>query len=141
MRTKLILALVGIVIAGAAFFAGVLVDRRFPALFASEPNPPALISPAEGALLPNGNLKKDTPISWGFSWSDVPGAKRYQLEVNHPWALYIDVVVDQPQYSVIMGEWTEQVRKGWSWRVRVETSGGWSNWSDPRGFDVAEPGK
>ncbi len=86
MRTKLILGVAGVVIAGVAFVAGVLVERDFPWLFASEPNPPVLISPADGGILSNRDYTKGLSFCWEFTWSEVPRAQGYppidKLEVR-----------------------------------------------------------
>src|SRR5262245_58808619 len=48
------------------------------------PRPPTLLSPPDGAVLDNGcNNPRTDSIVWEFDWSDVPGATRYHLIVEH----------------------------------------------------------
>lgn len=81
MRMKVILGVAAALITGAAFLAGMLAERHVFVRMASGPVPPSLVSPARGAILPNGDLAKGTLSQWEFTWSDVPGAERHQLIV------------------------------------------------------------
>jgi len=42
---------------------------------------PALLSPANGAVMDNGCYPKRSAIVWDFDWTDVPGADAYYIKV------------------------------------------------------------
>jgi hypothetical protein len=136
MRTQLILGLVVLCIASAAFVAGMLVERHYPTLFAAS-NVPKLLSPDDGAV-----LNKHDPQVWEFTWSKVPRAERYQFfiahssDINHPVG---SQEVEVPFYRLpyphlFQGE--DPYRKGWTWKVRAQVAGEWSKWSEVRTFDI-----
>jgi hypothetical protein len=122
--------------AGAAFVGYLLVDRYFPWLFASEPDPPALIGPADGAVLANGHGTPAAPFAWEFTCAEVPRAERYEF--------FVDNAIDPPPQKTKEGEAPRHRvemsviyftrLEGWSWKVRVRVRGRWSQWSESRTF-------
>jgi hypothetical protein len=153
MRNEVILGLAAVCIFGGGFVLGMLLEHRLFSIPGSQPNPPAppaLLSPADGAVLKGAKLAK--ALMWEFSWSKVFGAERYRIqiiagpnvrppprefakltEIAHPCA---DVVVEEPPYrytdlpppSLLPMPWSEgDFRpKGWTWRVKAQAGGQWS---------------
>jgi hypothetical protein len=100
---------------------------------------PKLVSPASGAIMDNGRSDHNDSMIWDFDWSDVPGATQYQLHVTYANVdTFIDTIIlsstyhsDRPGAMV-----TEQDRNGWTWKVRAEVGGLWSNWSEEWIFNI-----
>lgn len=110
-----------------------------PGTTGSKPVAPVLLSPADGAILPQpGNG------SWTFDWADSSnpdnGISGYQLYVIGAKATIprIDVTVPDSFYTRTLGGYIiESNRYGWTWKVRVQNNvGEWSDWSPTRTFDV-----
>jgi hypothetical protein len=146
MRRKVIFALTAFAIVAAAFVAYLVVDRYFPWLFAPEPDPPALLGPAEGAVLAKGHGTPAAPFAWEFTWAEVPRAERYEVVVDnaidpppHKTAKEVEAPRHRVETSVIYFKRLE----GWSWKVRVRVRGRWSQWSESRAFTLepAQPDK
>jgi hypothetical protein len=138
MRRKVIFALASLAVLATAFIAYLLVDHYFPSLFAREPDPPALVGPADGAVLANGHGTPAAPFAWEFTWAEVPRAERYEIFVDNA----VDPLpqktteVEAPRHRA---EWSVIYLKrleGWSWKVRVKVRGRWSQWSETRAFTV-----
>ena len=142
MRRKLLLGLAALGIAGVAFFAGVLVEHYFPSLFAFQPESPALLSPAEGAVLANGRGSPPADFTWDFSWSEVPRADRYELIISDPAGRSYTEELNSQQFHWGRTNISLPAEKlqGWSWRVRARVGGRWSKWSQTRQFSV-EPAR
>jgi hypothetical protein len=138
MRRKAIFGLAAFAIAGVAFVAYVLVERHFPWLLASEPNPPALVGPADGAVLPNGHGTPAAPFAWEFTWSEVPRAERYEVVVDNAFnpQAGTKAEVDEPRYRATFSVISFDRLEGWSWKVRVRVRGRWSQWSETRAFSL-----
>lgn len=143
MRRKAIVGLAAFAIAGVAFVAYLFVDRYFPWLFASDPNPPALVAPADGAELPNGHGTPAMPFAWDFTWSEVPRADRYEVVLDNAAnpKLGNKVEVDKPWYSATFSAINFDKLEGWSWKVRAQVHGRWSQWSESRAFRLEPPQK
>jgi len=101
------------------------------------PSVPTLLSPSNGALLP----QKTVP--WSFDWSDSSdaesGISQYQLQVYRVVSSpFIDVNTVNSEHSQV-AEVAYPYISGWKWRVRAQNGAGlWSAWSSVRTFD-AEP--
>ncbi|MBL7209314.1 MAG: hypothetical protein ISS52_04380 [Dehalococcoidia bacterium] len=110
---------------------------------ATPPSVPVLVSPAEGAVLP-----QPTADPWPFDWEDSTdpesGVKQYQIYVilsGAPLAKIDETTGDSA--------WTEEPSGGtvfapncfgWTWKVRAQNNAGlWSDWSAPGSFDVEPP--
>jgi hypothetical protein len=168
MRRKVISCLIAILIAGVAFVAGMLVERSSLWPTTSRAVSPALISPEDGATLKNGSRTKPTRVEWEFSWSEVPGAEKYQLQIKHPraeswenpycekWVKVGDDWADpkrpafrydldrdgRAKYLGPGGAYLEGDLQGWAWRVRASFGDDkFSKWSEVRTFKVEAPGQ
>jgi hypothetical protein len=101
---------------------------------------PTLISPAEGAELDNGCDPAEENIEWDFDWSDVSGATKYHLYVQHtgsPLPLIDDQEVTASEYHYVGSGYIHNMNRfDWIWKVRALVSGIWSEWSVERSFDV-----
>jgi hypothetical protein len=108
---------------------------------------PQLISPAEGAVMPNGEIDSTGKCIgkhvWEFDWSNVPGATLYHLYVIGENARYpaIDVDTTDSQYrddepGVVSSCVYDNNRFNWIWKVRAYVNGQWCE-SPERHFDVA----
>ena len=103
---------------------------------------PALVSPAEGAVMDNGccvfGYCTDDWI-WDFVWLSCPGATEYHLYVyNLPGGR---VQVDESgltdtTFRVPSDRYNVSARSGWHWRIRAKAGGVWGDWSPERTFDV-----
>lgn len=105
------------------------------------PGIPALLSPAQNAVLPQ-------PTSpWNFDWADSSdpqsGIKQYQIYVkqNSVPNAAIDEMVAGSGYSETSGGSVPQPYcQGWTWKVRAQNNAGlWSQWSQSRSFTVQIP--
>jgi len=102
------------------------------------PSVPALVSPANGATLP----QPSSP--WAFDWGDSAdsesGIKQYELYVIHTGAInpVIDDYVTTSAYSKTVGGYIASASlTGWKWKVRAQNNAGlWSDWSAERTFNV-----
>jgi WD40 repeat protein/tRNA A-37 threonylcarbamoyl transferase component Bud32 len=104
--------------------------------------PPLLLSPPSGAILPQGDRRVRLGIKrvWSFSWSPVAEASGYHLWVKGPGAEgnpLVNKVIEGTSYSLQSGGTVEQNLLGWRWKVRVLVSDLWSEWSAERKFDIA----
>ena len=103
---------------------------------------PELLSPPEGQVMDNGRSDCYEPISWHFTWTEVPGAQRYQLYVEHREGGFAFIEVDTYHTEF---EWCgeghipEESLTGWIWRVRAGTMEDWWEWSEERSFTVEPP--
>ena len=106
------------------------------------PASPTLTSPLEGAVLDNGCDFAENNIEWDFDWSDVSGATKYHLYVQHtgsPLALINDEEVTASAYNYVdSGHIINANRLDWRWKVRALVNGIWSKWSEERSFDVEQ---
>jgi uncharacterized lipoprotein YbaY len=153
MRAKAILGLVGILIAGIAFVAGMLIERHGSWPMRSSPSGPSLLSPAEGATLAN-HPNSRPKVVWEFGWTEVPGAEQYYLQVKRPdaedwqrpfiekWVKTGEDSADpkRPGYRhKCDGYFSDpDVLEGWKWRVRaILDDGSYSTWSEVRTFKLA----
>jgi hypothetical protein len=136
MRRKAIFGLAALAIAGVALVAYLLVDRYYPWLFTSDPYPPVLVAPADGAVLPNGHGTPAMPFAWEFTWSGVPRCERYEVVVDNAAKpeLGKKVEVSEPRFSATFSAISFDKLDGWSWKVRVQVRGRWSQWSESRAF-------
>jgi hypothetical protein len=108
---------------------------------ATPPTVPVLLSPSNGATLP----QPSSP--WNFDWaaSSDPesGINQYQLYVIHTGAAnpVIDVYVATSFYSkTVGGSITAANLTNWRWKVRAQNNVGlWSAWSAERTFNVQAP--
>jgi hypothetical protein len=98
------------------------------------PNVPMLISPVNGAVLPNRTLS--SPSAWTFVWSAVPGASAYRLYVKHAPATFpaIDVPgITDTTYTDFSGAGVIDANlQGWQWMVQSD-----NGWSQMGSFSVA----
>lgn len=102
---------------------------------------PQLLSPAEGAIMPNRDdyQTDNSGQIWLFDWNDVPGALKYHLYVRGSEAdkFLIDVDVPGSAYCRDMsdGYIADQYRLNWMWGVKAYVNGQWC-YSPTRHFDV-----
>jgi len=99
---------------------------------------PKLQAPKSGAVLPNGGGKSNA--SWDFSWSGCPDAARYHLQIKGqdakiPLYEYAALHSLTYRYPLRQGYISDANLKDWTWRVRCQVNGQWSEWSEGR-FDV-----
>ncbi len=99
-------------------------------------NVPTLISPVNGAVLPN-SAPGNRPV-WTFTWSAVAGTLTYHLYVRHAGATLpaVDVsgiAATTYGYQTI-GDITPENLLNWQWMVQSD-----EGWSDTGTFDVAPP--
>jgi len=128
---------------GIALVAVVLILGLFSAgICAAEPTVPLLISPNNGATLPQPSEEP-----WTFDWTDSSDPDwdiiQYRLYVIHEHAQIplIDDYVTNSYYSKTLGGYiTDENLKGWTWKVRAQSGYGdyrvWSDWSETWSFDV-----
>lgn len=119
----------------AVIFTG--CTKQVPA--APEGPVPELISPLEGDELDNGGTDCYEPVIWQFVWSEVEGAVRYQIIVQHRDAAFpfIDDVTNETTIDW-QGEHAISSLTGWTWKVRAGSADEWWEWSQLRGFTVEE---
>jgi hypothetical protein len=105
---------------------------------AAGPHPPALITPENGAILPQ---PQNGP--WNFAWEKSQGARKYQIIVLGGSAAtpLVDIEINSNAYSIPQqksGYIIDRNRFKWMWRIRAKDNAGqWGDWSPPRYFDVA----
>jgi hypothetical protein len=109
-----------LVVAGASLLAAGCGGATSPSLAA-----PTLTSPADFVLLDNGCQDRSNPLTWDFTWSDVPGATSYHLYVKQDAATL--PVIDQkgievPTYRLSDNSFTFALT-GWHWYVQAEANG------------------
>jgi hypothetical protein len=137
-----IFVLASFAVLATAFVAFLLFDHYCPWVLAPEPDPPALVGPAEGAVLANGHGTPAAPFVWEFSWAEVPRAERYEIFVDNA----VDPLpkktteVEVPKHRAEWSAFYVKRLEGWSWKVRVRVRGRWSQWSETRAFTV-EPAR
>ena len=143
MRRKLVIGVAVVGLACVSFFAGVLVDHRFPALFGFAPGPPEPSPPFEGAILPNVHGTPPRSFTWEFRWSEVPWADRYEVAIYNPAGLRRYHMGENSTQFLTSSEGRSVPAEsllGWSWQVRARVGGRWSKWSEARRFSV-EPAR
>jgi hypothetical protein len=100
--------------------------------------PPRLGSPQAGEVMDNGCDGSDV-VDWRFSWSPVAQAARYHLWVAREGSAnpMINQQVSSPEYAQANpGYIATHNLGGWSWRVRAQVNGTWSEWSESRPLAV-----
>jgi hypothetical protein len=101
--------------------------------------PPVPIAPASGATLPN----PDPPGSFELQWNPVAHASRYWVRVETPHNPKPLVDSNDLSDATLEVRLRHQVQRenchGWRWQVRAMVDGRWTDWSEPRKFDLAEP--
>lgn len=104
---------------------------------AAGPTAPALIAPANGAI-----LNQPSVGTWNFEWRPASEAQKYQITILGAGAAIPLVNTETsspklllpPRQGYIVGP---HLRR-WTWRVRAQDDKGrWGNWSEARQFDVA----
>lgn len=103
--------------------------------------PPALIQPAEGAVLDNGRVDSRDATVWEFDWSDCVQATEYHLHVIRTGATFPVVNqtgLTQSSYRYVRcGSYIADAnRSNWTWRVRARVGGIWGSWTAFRRFEV-----
>jgi hypothetical protein len=102
-------------------------------------NVPTLISPANGAVLPQGPVGNRGGTTWTFTWSGVPGTTAYQLYVWLPGqgGSTVDVTgITTTTYAwVTTGGFIAANLQGWQWMVQSN-----QGWSQIGTFSVAPAG-
>jgi len=105
--------------------------------------PPKLLSPAVGATLDNNSQNRPrSGFVWEFSWSEVPGAAAYHLYVmgRNARVPLINKEVNSLSYRHVSKGYVGDVHlKDWTWKLRSQVNGQWSEWSEVREFDVRKP--
>jgi len=92
---------------------------------------PKAVSPGNGARAPS----RDGRLSVKFSWSAVPGAEIYSVELSpDPEFSQIIQKLRTPQATFLLKQ--AQLKGRVYWRVRAESAKGNSEWSTPSFFDV-----
>jgi hypothetical protein len=94
---------------------------------------PGLVNPSDAAT--------DLPLPITFSWSAVPDAVNYQIQID-PNMAFSSPVYDYTTgpANVIEYDGTLSTSITYYWRVRVKIDGcSWSGWSSPRSFTHACP--
>jgi len=98
------------------------------------PNIATLISPANGAVLPQGFA--GVWATWTFTWSAVPGATSYRLYVRGSGALPLvnlpGLAATTYDYQLPLGNIIDENLAGWQWMVQSD-----EGWSLPGTFSVA----
>jgi Bacterial Ig-like domain (group 2) len=104
---------------------------------------PTLLSPANSATLPNNCPHDPCNVIWTFTWSAVPGATAYHLNVIHAGASFaiIDVAeITDPSYqfnlSALGGGIASFNLQDWRWMVQAKVQGVYQAWSPFNSFDV-----
>ena len=128
---------------GIALVIVVLILGLFSAgICTAKPTVPLLISPNNGAILPQPSEEP-----WTFDWTDSLDPDwdiiQYRLYVIHEHAQIplIDDYVKDSYYSKTLGGYiTDENLRGWTWKVRTQSGDGdyseWSDWSETWSFDV-----
>jgi hypothetical protein len=103
---------------------------------AAGPTAPALIAPANGAI-----LDQPSAGTWIFEWRPVPGAQKYQITILGASAAVPLVNTETSSSKLLLpprqGYIVEPNLRGWTWRVRAQDDKGrWGSWSEARQFDV-----
>ena len=101
---------------------------------------PTLISPYENEVLDNGCIDRSNKSEWRFDWTEVEGARKYQLWVMHSGGrfamLNLNSIKDISYTFSDNGYVANRNADGWLWRVRALTRAGWTEWSETREFSV-----
>lgn len=98
---------------------------------------PRLLTPVADATLPQPQVSE-----WRFDWTDVPGAKAYEIVVLGSSAI-VPLVHTTTRTSDYVwrsrdGYIADHNLLGWSWRVRARNGNGeWGEWSLIRRFNVS----
>jgi hypothetical protein len=96
-----------------------------------------------GATLDNNSQNRPrSGFVWEFSWSEVPGAAAYQLYVmgRNARVPLINKEVNSLNYRHVTKGYVGDVHlKDWTWKLRSQVNGQWSEWSEVRKFDVRKP--
>ena len=102
------------------------------------PAPPHPISPGPGVVMPN---IVDGILTWGFDWSDVPGATEYRIEVSQADASRPFLIKDgigESHYLHTKRAFSLSRLDEWTWRVAAKEGGVWTEWSMRTQFQVEE---
>jgi hypothetical protein len=103
--------------------------------------PPALVDPSNGATMPN----PDPPTGVVLQWQRVANASQYWVRVEVPYRS--KPVVDERNLDhtslrmKLLRPVPREACHGWHWRVRAMVNGQWTDWSEARMFDLAEPSR
>jgi hypothetical protein len=103
---------------------------------------PKLYSPFLNAKLDNGcSTNKSDPTKWDFSWYQVSGATRYWFYVKNKNSANALINMYAPKnnysYTGTSGSYiASHLTSGWTWRVKAEVNGVWTDWSEERAFTV-----
>jgi hypothetical protein len=100
--------------------------------------PPRLASPQAGQVMDNGCDGSDV-VDWRFTWGAVNQAAVYHLWVAREGSAnpMINQQVGSTEYAQANpGYIANHNLGGWSWRVRAQVNGTWSEWSESRPFGV-----
>jgi hypothetical protein len=124
--------------------AGTSVDKGSPMVLCVSQGPdgacvPELLAPGDGTVVDNGRLDRTEAMTWTFSWSQCPGADRYELIVTHSGSRVstIDEVITDPTLTRSDRSYiADQNRFDWTWQVRSATGGTWGAWSKVGTFEV-----
>jgi hypothetical protein len=105
---------------------------------------PVPLAPAARAVLDNGCTNQSADFAWEFTWSGVPGAARYHLQVLGPTAtvFLIDIpTIKGPSYRhyASRAHIAAPNLRGWKWKVRALIGSTWTDWSTEQTFDVEPP--
>jgi len=99
-----------------------------------------LAAPAAPLLLYPTNHNIGTPLSFTFSWTAVPGATSYRIQVstnpNFTSTLINQVTGNQTQYTIGFG--ILQNNTTYYWRVNATNAGGTGAWSDVFDFTTLQ---
>jgi len=128
-------------LARLAFLTGAVAATLLACSDATTPDPflPALLSPAQGALLDNGCATGSDSIVWDFDWGEVAGASVYHLYVNNGTSVFAqidDSLIAGTSYHYSAPATFTNTTTGWNWWVRAKVNGEYKNWSGPLGFTV-----
>lgn len=85
-----------------------------------QPDPPLLVSPADGAT--------DVPVPVLFDWADVTGATLYHLQVDET-SNFASPVVNTNSSASYYNATNLIDGQSYYWRVRAQDDCGWSDWS------------
>ena len=84
---------------------------------------------------------RDT-ITWTFVWTDVPNAQSYHLVVTNPRkepsVFDVNKIIWQTSYYRYSNPRyiADNIRRGWTWRVRAQIDKVWGPWSNEQKFNV-----